>query len=532
MKTSVNKSKQDRGIALIITVILVAFAALYFVTYLILTANEYNTVGRSQTWNDSLTVAEAGVEEGLALVNQYAFTTTTISNWTTSATADGWTYVSSSTVGTNSYQVYSISRSLPNSTCSYTVYVTNLVNGAYPYGLPTILSIGTVTNVSVPSVSRSILVQTAATSQLAGGVVAQDGVTEHGGIVVDSWDSSTNIHSIWQSNYVFRANYFSRGMSYGLWSNSLSYVSNSYPSRTANVCVFTDSNAVDVIGNTTIAGYLQTGPNGTATLNGNTSVGDLAWCFTSSGGKNQTGLESGHWEEDANMNFHSYPLPVPTNTWQSTWTNVPSPASGSAIKIGGIWWYTNSVWTNIGGTYYTNTGSGFNIGGTTYNYVITNRLQNTNYVYYSMGQLAHGQSLFVDAQYVVLYLTNGITYQSHDTLTVNTNADLQVWSTGNISTTAQSVINNFGNYTHAFSVYDVAGTPISVSLGGGATATGYYYLPSSTLSFNGGGDFVGAIICYSIDDGGGMNIHFDQSLSTYLPPDQYTPAAWTEIAPN
>jgi hypothetical protein len=129
-------------------------------------------------------------------------------------------------------------------------------------------------------------------------------------------------------------------------------------------------------------------------------------------------------------------------------------------------------------------------------------------------------------------LTNGISYSSHDVLAVNTNADVQIWSTGNISTTAQSIINNFGNYTHAFSIYDVAGTPISVSLHGGSAVTGYYYLPSSTLTFTGGGDIAGAVVCYSISIGGGTDIHFDESLKTFLTPDQFIPCSWTEIAPN
>jgi len=267
-------------------------------------------------------------------------------------------------------------------------------------------------------------------------------------------------------------------------------------------------------------------------MSGNSTVGDLAWCFGPTGtGGGSTGVEPGHYDEDANLNFHSKQLPIPTNSWQTTWTNIPSPANGSAIKIGGIWWFTNNVWTNIGGAYYTNTGSGFNIRGVTYGLVITNRLQNTNYVYYSANSLS--QSLFVDAQYVVLYLTNGWSYSGQTTFTLNTNADIQVWTTGNISVSGQAVINNYGNYTHAFSIFDVAGHPISVSLTGNGAATGSYYLPSSTLGFSGGGnsgDFVGAVVCYTINDSGHMNIHFDQSLGgPTTTPDQFTPASWTEV---
>jgi hypothetical protein len=311
----------------------------------------------------------------------------------------------------------------------------------------------------------------------------------------------------------------------------LNTVSNDFPSRTAEVYVFTDSNVLSVSGNVTIAGYLQTGPTASYTLSGNPTVGDLAWCY--GGG---SGLENGHYEQDANMNFHSYALPVPTNNvngWMN-WSNVPAPPKNAVINIGGMWWKTNGTWGVLGGTLYTNTGSGFNIGGTTYSSVITNRLENTNWVYYSMNQLS--QSLFVDAQYVVLYLTNGLSYSGKTVFTLNTNADIKVITTGNISCSGQATLNNMGNYTHAFTFQDVLGYPISVSLTGNGAVAGSYYLPSSTLGFSGGGssgDFVGAVVCYQISDSGHMNIHFDQSLGNQsVPPDQFTPCSWTEIAPS
>jgi hypothetical protein len=133
-------------------------------------------------------------------------------------------------------------------------------------------------------------------------------------------------------------------------------------------------------------------------------------------------------------------------------------------------------------------------------------------------------------------LTNGLSFSGKDVLTINTNADIKIVTTGNFSTSGQSAINNFGNYTHAYTVQDVAGHPVSVSLSGNSAAAGSYYLPSSTFSFSGGGnsgDFVGAVVCYKISDSGGMNIHFDQSLGTAgTPPDQFTPSSWIEIAPS
>lgn len=539
MKTTLRKIKQNSGIALIITVVILAVMAFYFVTYLIMAGGENNTVARSQEWNDALTVAEAGVEEGLALVNKYAYTGTGITNWSTTATADGWANVSTVTSGSVTYQAFNKTLTLPNNTGYYSVYVTNVftnVSGNISYGSPTIFSIGTAKTASNPDISREIFVQTAAISESAGGVCAQAGLSEKGGIIVDSWDSSDPNHSIWPGG-VYRQNYFNPlGTTFGIWSNSLSYVSNSFPSRTADVCVFTDSNVIDVVGNTKIAGYLQTGPNGSETMNGQSTVGDLNWCFGGGG----SGLEPGHYQQNANMNFYSHllPSPVDTNNGWMNWSNVPTftSAGTNIIRLGGEWTYTNLMWTNIGGILATSiNGSGFNIGGYVYHYVITNRVENTNWVYYEISDNPLSQSVFVDAQYVVLYLPNGLGYSGKSSFTVNNNADVQIWSGASISVSGQGVINNVGNYTHAFSIYDIAGDPISVKLTGNGAATGTYYLPSSSLQFSGGGssgDFVGAVFCYSIDDVGGMNVHFDQSLKISLPPDQFIPTAWTEIAPN
>jgi hypothetical protein len=535
------KVKRNQGGALVLTLVIFAAAALYVSAYLLMVATERNAVARSEQWNNSLTVAEAGAEEGLAMVNQFAYSQSGVSNWTQAAAQEGWVNLTNYTAGTDTFQIFTIGRTLPNDSGSYRVYVTNVISGAYPWGLPVIFSIGTATNTSGPVVSRKILVKTTAESiGGSGGVVAQDGITTSGSVTYDSWDSSDPNHSIWQTNSIYRRNYFNpQGIQYGTWSNSLSFVSNSFPCRTAQVYVFTDSNVVTMSGNATIAGYLQTGPSASYSMSGNATVGDLAWCFGPSGtGGGSSGIESGHYQADANMNFHSYALPIPTNAlngWMN-WSNVPAPPKNAVIKIGGIWWYTNSVWTNIGGTYYTNTGSGFTIGGNTYSLVITNRLENTNMVYYAYTNGALSQNLFVDAQYVMLFLPQGLSYSGKAVFTLNTNADIQIVTEGAISCSGQAAINNMGNYTHAFSVQDVAGHPVSITMSGNSAAAGNYYIPSSSLSFSGGGnsgDFAGAVVCYQISDSGHMNIHFDQSLGNLAtPPDQFTASSWTEIVPS
>lgn len=257
-------------------------------------------------------------------------------------------------------------------------------------------------------------------------------------------------------------------------------------------------------------------------------VGDLAWVFTSSGqvpGNATQSIQPGHYAADFNGSFSSFSLPKPTNAWQSTWANVATDPVNTTniIRIGGTWTNSNGTWSLIGGVNCTNIGTGWTIDGVIYHLVITNRLQNTNWVYYSMSQLS--QNIFIDAPRVVLYLTNGMPGSGRYSFTLNTNADMQLWTTGDINAQGNATINNLNNYARALSFFDVAGNPLGgvlVKLNGDFSESGYYYMPSSVLYFKGGGsapsDFTGAVICYELSIEGNMNFHYDESLGIALPP--------------
>lgn len=527
MNVSLSSPKQRcRGAALILAVLFLVFVAIFLASYLFMTESEYATVARSQSWNASMVLAEAGVEDALALLNKNVGQIGNVTNWSSSATADGWSLLTAN----SSYQVFYLASRSPDPNLGYySVYITNFLTGTS--NGPSILAIGTAywntnngpqtdgSNVVVSyhgNTVRKVLVQTLPMTQAAGGMIALSTMNFVGNnVAIDSFNSADPNHSIWQTAQTYH------GMHYGLWNSSLSFNTNIIPSRTANVYVATDGNIINV-GNANIAGYVDTAPGGTAAVGSKGSVGDLNWSMV----LQTSGIQPGHSKDDMNETFHSLDLPTPTNsiTGQTTWWPVPSPTN--VITIGG--WYTNGV--RLGGIRYTNFGSGYNIGGTTYSLVITNRPA-TNYVYYAMNQLT--ASIFVDAQNVVLYLTNGMSYSGNGTFTLNTNADVQVWSTGNITTSGNGVINNGTQYTHAFSIYDVAGHPINISLGGNGAGTGYIYAPSASLSFSGGGsdtyDVVGAIFCHDISINGHYNFHFDESLQTQLPTDQYTLSSWQEV---
>src|SRR5258705_9350989 len=73
------------------------------------------SVVRSQTWNSSIAITEAGVEDALQLINKYAGNFETLTNWPSTATSDNWTLVSAN--------VYYVRRSIGDA--YYDVYVTN-----------------------------------------------------------------------------------------------------------------------------------------------------------------------------------------------------------------------------------------------------------------------------------------------------------------------------------------------------------------------------------------------------------------------
>lgn len=111
-----------------------------------------------------------------------------------------------------------------------------------------------------------------------------------------------------------------------------------------------------------------------------------------------------------------------------------------------------------------------------------------------------------------------------NSLTINGNATLQILGTViiNIVGTGQgtpidftggSVSNNSFDPTTFQVLY--AGTG-NVKLNGGAHTTALIYAPNAAASFNGGGDFFGAVVANTIDDTGGARVHYDRRLSSEL----------------
>ena len=294
MKICVPPFRRSEASALLATVLLALVVSGALVSYLLLVQNEYRQVARSQAWNEAMMVSEAGVEEGLAFINEYEGTATPLSSWSSTAAQNGWA------VNGN---VYSKSNTVNANIGYYTVYITNLNNA------PTILSIGTANwNLSPKDAPvRKIFVQTKLDKLIEGSLVALSTIDLKGnGIMVDSFDSRDPLHSDWQTNFTYQ------GSNYGY-----------YPfldpvgKRQADAVVATDTNIINV-GNAEIYGYVDTAPGGTVQIKNNGSVGDTSWIGPDPSNPLNNGIQPGHARDDMNVAFPDASLP------SATWTPVPN----------------------------------------------------------------------------------------------------------------------------------------------------------------------------------------------------------------
>ena len=86
MRFEKRNSSRQAGSALVVTLFMIAAILLGLGSYLLLVRAQYVSVSRSEAWNSSMTIAEAGVEEALAQLNPGALETTVMVD----RTANGW----------------------------------------------------------------------------------------------------------------------------------------------------------------------------------------------------------------------------------------------------------------------------------------------------------------------------------------------------------------------------------------------------------------------------------------------------------
>jgi hypothetical protein len=272
------KIHRDQGSTFIACLCIALVTGILLASYLSLTHYQFTAVVRSEYWNRAITVSEAGVEDGLQLINKYRDIIGKLDDWTTTYDDDNWELVS------NNW--YHVSRSVgPDNYDAYvaTTGATPVVIATANISLPYVFSVGAAPSPSQPTVARRIAVGTMRDPLFNVAMASRNNIDLNGkNIHTDSFDSS-------QPGLYADAN--------GLYD----------PTKAkAGGDVVTDGQLTDSldIGNATINGKVKTGPDGVIKIGDLGSVGDQTWTDSHLGE-----IQEGWDAYDMNVNFPSLELP-------------------------------------------------------------------------------------------------------------------------------------------------------------------------------------------------------------------------------
>jgi hypothetical protein len=528
------KSKELGGVLLVVLTAS-AILGISLASYMQYTVTQSRSIARSESWNAAIPVAEAGIEEALAHVNDSVIGTNFALN--------GWTVVS------NQFQMAG-----------------NITGGRYVVRVstdrfPIITSVGyTVRPRTTTEYTRTVQVTTTQYSTGMKGLITKGDVNMVGITLMDSFDSQ-------DPRYSDRGHYDATKHKDG------GYVAS----------VFGNVNAQ------TVYGSVATGPTGAASG----TVGDFGWVASNSG------VQPGHYANDVNLAFPvvqvpwtggaasiggtarsvtltnfqywstmmtstniptspppasaittniggtftiaypSYPSGVPsglivTNTQIITEKkNLPAPPAGSYIGLittaGSLRTYTAITgYTYPSLTYtYSMTVSNNNVTTDSYDYVLTADRYETSNLRLTTGS----GKLLVLGTNVSLYIRDDFSMSGQSQVIVAPGASLRIYAGGDVSLSGLGLF----NYSNDASKFEMMALPTShsVAISGNAAFTGVIYAPNSDIVMNGGGtttyDVVGAIIGNSATLNGHFQFHYDEALGRAKIQSKFNVASWHEL---
>jgi len=474
-----NQPGPTQGSVLIITLTVMTILVVLVGSYLMIVQSQSSSVARSQNWNSALPVTEAGLEEGLALVNKGAPNIITDPwAWTNGVTADGWSsFVNgkSSITRTNvsgSGSSYTVTASAtgasPVLTCSGLVPFTTAPwvygSGSFamaprPYPYPFVAAIGvTQLAANTATVGRKVVLQTVLNPLFSVAVLTRSNFNMNGNnTVVDSFNSTNPLYNL-----------------LGQYSPLLRMTNGGDIATDSSI-----ANSVN-IGNGNIYGHVYTGP-GTAQsavqVGSQGAVGSTTWQASN------TGVQPGYWSGDFNMSIPDVPVPT-----ISGGQGLPAPTNG-AYQLNGN---------------------------------------------YSPGAATLTAPLNITGP-TILWLQSS--FSQGITIAATNNASLVLFigttNTGNpvsVSVGGNGSLNSPG-YAKNLQIYGLPSLT-SISFQGNGAFAGTIYAPDADMSGGGGGnnavDTSGSMVVKSVTLSGHWNFHYDQSLKTAGPSRGWVPSAWTE----
>lgn len=293
MKIRYSNSRQS-GSTLLLTVVATGIIGIMLASYLTL-VNSQNMAGmRSQAWNSTIPVIEAGIEDAITHLNTHG---------STNILCDGWVllgnrYIMQRTVGDNYYNVciYNYTPGISNQSV--------IIESRGFVKPPVLVALGNgplMAAVSIPEtpdgyLGRGIRATCRKDAIFSKGLVAKGQIDMNGNnIATDSFDS-------------LDPNYSNNGRYSAAKAKDNGDVATNYAV----------TNSVNV-GNANIWGRVSTGPNGTVKIGSNGSVGNKAWHAG-----NNSGAQTGYVTDDMNVNFPDPVVPFSSGYY----TSIPSGSVG------------------------------------------------------------------------------------------------------------------------------------------------------------------------------------------------------------
>jgi hypothetical protein len=358
-----SKNRSVQGNALLLTIVATGIVGFLLAAYAGLVQSQNNAVARSQSWNATIPVVEAGVEDALSHLNKHGDDNTLVGQgWTP---LGGTKYGVKRTIG-NNYYIVTISNWVAGATNSTPVvesrgYVSapSIIAGLSK-STPMVAAVGVTPQRGSSYLARGIRVTTRRPALFSKGMVAKGNINMNNhNIYADSFDSEDLSKSTG-----------------GKWDVTKRGDKGSVASNDGVINI----GAADVFGN------VYTGPSGSFQITSG-SVGDKAWVEAS-----RPGIQPGHYFNDMNMEFPDAKLPQSgggatpgprrvngidydyvLDSSQFTYYNLPSVGNAKILAIGNVQLHVpgaismtsgqSSITVAPGGSLKMYAGSSVNIGG-------------------------------------------------------------------------------------------------------------------------------------------------------------------------
>jgi len=443
-----------QGSVLLVTLLTAWVIGISLVSYMTLVANQSRSSFRSLTWNTCVPVMEAGVEEALTQLHYNGITNLLSNEWTFGI--DGLYHKKRYIGADGSYYEVTIQPVDPPVIVS-AGYAAAPANTGTPMGGSSAFGmiLGAVSGAispSVPTMVNRIARVTTKRRCPAGGLAAKDTIQFNGGAYLDSFDSSDS-------------NYSTNGMY-------------DPAKRKDKAMALTNSKASGAIklASSIIYGSATTGPGGSVNVAGGT-IGDAAWVA------GQTGLQAGHFENDANVQFDDVAAPF---TFASGLT-----------PLGGI------------------------IGATNYSYVVDGAVQQNYNLPSANIDDTHPMIVLGNT---TLYIDGNLTVTGSGLIYLDPGASLKLYVSGSVDIGGIGIITGTAR-AKDLSIYGL-NTCSSFSYSATSPFIGTVYAPSAAFTFSGAAGGFGAFSANTITISSDTHLAFDESLNAT---GDYVVTCWNEL---